>query len=232
MDIKSIIDKFRMYGPFIFIRHAIYEVYLWIWMRKVKNSYSQRGEDVVIDRFLSYKKKGFYIDVGANDPIRFSNTNRFYKRGWRGINIEPDIVCYERVKSARPRDINLNLGIGTSEEWLTFFKFFPDTLSTFSEIASKKYIQRGFKLVDKVEIRVVKLSEIINTYCKKTTIDFLSIDTEGYDLVVLQSNDWKRFRPKLICVEVDQENIGITDYLLKIGYSEVFNNGLNKIFKD
>src|SRR3989344_9673220 len=96
---KDLIQKLRMYGPLVFIQFALREFYLLLWMRGVKNSYSQRGEDIVIDHLLKHKKIGFYIDVGANDPIRFSNTNRFYKRGWTGINIEPDVVCFEKIRS-------------------------------------------------------------------------------------------------------------------------------------
>lgn len=228
--IKDIIGKFKIYGPFTFIKYAIYELYLRIWMWGVKNSYSQKGEDIVIDRLLGSKKKGFYVDIGANDPIRFNNTNRFYERGWQGINIEPDTAFFEKLTSTRPKDINLNIGIGSSNKKLNLFKFFPDTLSTFSQNSAKKYIQQGFKLIGKVKIKVVKLSTVLNKYCKNTPIDFLSIDTEGYDLTVLKSNDWKRFRPKLICVEAQLKNTEVPKYLSKVGYREVFNNGLNRIF--
>lgn len=228
--IKDIISKFKIYGPFTFIKYAIYELYLRVWMWGVKNSYSQKGEDIIIDRLLGNKKKGFYIDIGANDPIRFNNTNRFYKRGWRGINIEPDAACFKKLVSARLKDINLNLGIGSSNKKLNLFKFFPTTLSTFSQNSAKKYIQQGFKLIDRVKIEVVKLSTVLDKYCKNIPIDFLSIDTEGYDLTVLESNDWRRFRPKLICVETKQNNNELIDYLSKVGYREVFNNGLNRIF--
>ena len=229
---KDLIHKLRMYGPFVFIQFALREFYLLLWMQGVKNSYSQRGEDIVIDHLLKHKKIGFYIDVGANDPIRFSNTNRFYKRGWYGINIEPDPICFEKIRSARSKDVNLNIGIGTSHKKFYFYKFFPDTLSTFSKDAAKNYIQKGFELVNKIKIEVRKLSDIIDTYCRNTPIDFISIDTEGYDLVVLKSNDWKRFRPKLVCIEAGLKNSEVTEYLQKNGYNEVFNNGLNKIFVD
>ena len=53
-------------------------------------SYSQEGEDMVLSRIFSDKNKGFYVDVGAHHPIRFSNTYKFYKLGWHGINIEPN----------------------------------------------------------------------------------------------------------------------------------------------
>lgn len=226
---KNLMHKLKMYGPLTFILYAVYELYLLIWMQRVKNSYSQSKEDIVIDDLLGRKNKGFYIDVGAYDPIRFSNTNRFYKRGWRGINIEPNTTCFEKIKSARPLDINLNIGIGTTRKKIFFFKFFPDTLSTFSQKRAREYKKQGFNLVDKTKIKTVKLSDVISIYCKNIPIDFFSIDTEGHDLSVLKSNDWTRFRPKLICIEMD-EGSEITSYLSNIGYRQIFNNGLNGIF--
>ena len=54
-------------------------------------SYSQEGEDMVLRSFFEGQKnyKGFFVDVGAHHPYRFSNTLHFYKKGWRGINIDP-----------------------------------------------------------------------------------------------------------------------------------------------
>jgi hypothetical protein len=75
------------------------------------NSYSQYGEDKIIDRLLGYKKSGFYINVGANHPYRFSNTYMFYKKGYRGVNIEPNPISFEKFL-IRKGDINLNIGIG------------------------------------------------------------------------------------------------------------------------
>jgi len=56
-----------------------------------KKSYSQDGEDVVLASFYENMKnyRGFYVDIGAHHPVRFSNTWMFYKNGWKGINIDP-----------------------------------------------------------------------------------------------------------------------------------------------
>jgi hypothetical protein len=54
----------------------------------LNQSYSQEGEDMVLYRTFETVKEGFYVDVGAHHPDRFSNTYKFYKQGWRGINID------------------------------------------------------------------------------------------------------------------------------------------------
>ena len=78
-------------------------------------SYAQNFEDVMLHRALRDVKKGFYIDVGANDPVVDSVTKAFYDSGWRGINIEPVKEFYEKLQQDRPDDINLQLAARASK---------------------------------------------------------------------------------------------------------------------
>src|SRR5829696_7661265 len=76
-----------------------------------RKSYSQEGEDLILERIFLEQKKGFYVDVGAHHPKRFSNTFLFYKLGWFGINIDAMPGSMSAFESARPRDINLEVAI-------------------------------------------------------------------------------------------------------------------------
>lgn len=241
-NLKKLIAALRVYGLRRFVGHFLYEVYLF-WMRNVRGSYSQAREDLVLDSLLGNKRKGFYVDVGAGDPNRFNNTKRFYLRGWRGINIDPDPDCYRRLVKTRNRDINLNLGIRETQRRMYLFKFLPDTLSTFSNAKASEYQRLGFKLIRKIRIDTRKLSDVLNRYHKNKTIDFISIDTEGQEYAVLKGNDWKNFRPRIICIEISRKDLMgnpikpkdeklILNFLSKYGYKERFNNGLNRIFVD
>src|SRR3989344_8171155 len=100
---------------------------------KPKYSYSQLGEDLILDFFLKGKGSGFYVDVGAYHPINLSNTYKFYKRGWSGINIEPNYTKFRLFEEQRSKDINLNIGIGGASLKAQFFVFDADTLSAFSK---------------------------------------------------------------------------------------------------
>ena len=86
-----------------------------------------------MDALLNCKPSGFYVDIGANDPQLLSNTQRFYKKGWTGINIEPNIIQYKKFIEMRPNDINLNVGIGSSNKEMDFYILTADTLSTFDK---------------------------------------------------------------------------------------------------
>ncbi len=232
----SLIKKVRIYGLRTSLIYTYSEINRMIFSL-TKKSYSQDGEDLFIDMLLKKRGKGFYVDVGAYDPTRFSNTKRFYDRGWTGINIEPDTINYEKFKKERKRDINLNVGIGTRSQKLTFYKFFPDTLSTFSPTSARQYKALGYKLILKKRVDVLPLSNILKKHCKVKTVDFFSIDTEGLDLTVLKSNNWKLYSPQIICIEskTHRGNSGdefekIDRYLVGKGYSQRFCNNVNAIY--
>lgn len=193
-------------------------------------SYSQYAEDLFIDRFLGYPKHGFYVDVGANQPTYLNNTNRFYERGWRGINIEPDTNNFNLLEKNRPRDINLNIGVSNVEDEITLYVCEENTLSTFSKETAEKLSREGHKIVEERKIGVFKLSSIFGNH-KIKEIDFMTIDTEGYDQEVLMGNDWSIFRPKLICIEDNDVNEHDTFFKTK-NYKKVDFNGLNSFFAD
>ena len=69
-------------------------------------SYAQNFEDVMLARAFAGKTEGFYVDVGAMDPVDGSVTKYFYELGWSGINIEPDEEYYKRLVADRKRDCN------------------------------------------------------------------------------------------------------------------------------
>ena len=166
-------------------------------------SYSQEGEDLIVNRFLENKEKGFYVDVGAHHPKRFSNTFNFYKRGWSGLNIDAMPRSMDLFKIERPRDINLEIGVSKEKGELIYYMFNEPALNTFSRTeAEKKDGLRDYKIIEKRKILTYPLKEIFEKHLQeKQQIDFMTIDVEGLDLEVIESNDWKKYRPNLLLVE-------------------------------
>jgi FkbM family methyltransferase len=169
----------------------------------VTNSFSQEGEDMILKRIFDGRTQGLYVDVGAHDPIRFSNTYYFYKLGWQGINIEPNPNGIASFNSVRKRDINLQLGIAEESGTLTYHWFSDPALNTFnSELAHSRIVNTSYKLLYTSEIQVERLDLTLSKHlAPNTEIDFLTIDVEGLDFSVLRSNDWQRYRPKYVLVE-------------------------------
>ncbi len=176
-------------------------------------SYSQEGEDMILNRIFENNTSGFYVDVGAHHPFRFSNTYFFYKRGWRGINIDALPGSMETFDKFRPRDINIEQPVAKSEQLLTYYSFNEPALNGFSKALSmQRHGKNGYFIKEEIQLKTVMLSTILDKYLpKRTIIDFLSIDVEGFDLDILLSNDWKNYIPKVILIEILESSIAKID---------------------
>ena len=171
----------------------------------IQRSYSQEGEDLILSRLFGDRMDGFYIDVGAHHPKRFSNTYYFYLRGWRGINIDPMPGSMQIFNKLRKRDINLEIPIFNERKKLKYFQFNESALNGFSaSLSAERNGKQGFKIINVIEIEGVPLKELLLEHMPVdiNTIDFMSIDVEGCDFEVLQSNDWITYRPKVLLVEL------------------------------
>jgi FkbM family methyltransferase len=203
-------------------------------------SYSQEGEDMILRRLFGLKSDGFYVDVGAHHPRRYSNTNFFYKLGWSGINIEPNPDAMRVFRSGRRRDINLELGVSDRAGLLKYHVFEEPALNTFDEAVAKSRLENTpYKLKNIVDVRVERLDDILTENLPRgREIDFLSIDVEGLDFKVLQSNDWQRFRPKCVIVEAlgsPLEHIkesAVYLYMVRQGYELIAKTFNSLIFRE
>jgi FkbM family methyltransferase len=167
-------------------------------------AYSQEGEDMILRRMFERKSIGFYVDVGAHHPKRFSNTYFFYKRGWTGINIDAMPGSMKLFKKFRNKDINLEIPLASKEQLLTFFSFNEPALNSFSkELSEGRNGKNGYFIKDEINLSTQKLSTVLDNFLPNgTEIDFLSIDVEGFDLDVLYSNNWEKYKPKVILIEI------------------------------
>jgi FkbM family methyltransferase len=203
-----------------------------------KKSYSQEGEDMILRRIFEKKEKGFYVDVGAYHPKRFSNTYYFYKKGWKGINIDAMPGSMKNFKKLRPRDINLEFAISNKREKLTYYMFNEPALNGFSEEISRyrENQNNNYKIIAKKVIETKTLKEVLEKFLPTDCdIDFMNIDVEGMDYKVLSSNDWSKYRPNVILVESINtdfqkfENNKIYKFLKKEKYS-FFAKTFNTLF--
>lgn len=216
------------------IPKSIYTL-LWIlFKRKYTRSYSQSGEDMILNTIFCNTKKGFYVDIGANNPWIQSNTCFFYEKGWNGINIDATPGSMKQFNFRRKRDINLEIPISDTKETLKYYMFEPSFYNTFNAEISMKLKD---KLIDTKELNTRKLSLILDNYCPNQEIDFLSIDTEGFDLKILKSNNWDKYRPKIIVIEVHApvcrcsfKNTEIGKFLEKNNYTFYCNTTVNILF--
>jgi FkbM family methyltransferase len=199
-------------------------------------SYSQEGEDLILERIFINRETGFFIDIGAHHPFRFSNTYLFYKKGWKGINIDPNPNSKQLFDAMRPRDINVELGISDQKGELNYYNFQEKALNTFSEPLAKQYLDGNWKLENIIKIQTITLAEILNTHLSSNQrIDFMTVDVEGLEKEVLSSNDWAKYKPEMILVEMLDSSINslseteIARFLFGLGYF-LFAKTFNTVF--
>jgi FkbM family methyltransferase len=171
--------------------------------------YSQFGEDVVLRVLVGDKiKNGFYVDIGAYHPRHLSNTYYFYKKGWKGINIDANQNSIRAFKMLRPRDINVNAAISDKDsDGVTFYSWNSvyDTISLDeAEIIRKKIGPEKAQY----KIPSLRLESVLDKYFPAgQSLDILNVDAEGCDLEVLKSNNWDKYKPKFIIVEDHRSDI-------------------------
>jgi FkbM family methyltransferase len=206
--------------------------------RSSRKSYAQEGEDLILDRLMDNVATGFYVDVGSHHPFRFSNTYLFYRRGWKGICIDPLPNSKALFNKWRPRDLAIEVGVSVDSSNMKYYLFNESALNTFDPVlASERDGMRDYKITETRTVQTLPLSGILNTYLPvNQNIDFLTVDTEGLDLQVLQSNDWQRFRPRFVvseCLKADLIYMcddPVVDYLASVGYRAYAKTGNSVVF--
>jgi FkbM family methyltransferase len=189
--------KFRFWGPLRANRFHGYRL-----------SHSLFGEDMVVRSLLGNRKDGFYVDVGAHHPVFDSNTYHLYNVGWKGINIDAAPGSMVLFRVLRPRDANLEVCISTGKKKEVFYLFDSAEYNTVDPEMAERAQLSGRILKGTCEVEAATLDSILDEYLPSGThIDYLNIDIEGLDEVVLQSMDWQRYRPSVISFEHHVEEI-------------------------
>lgn len=197
-------------------------------------TYAQNREDLLLMGFFDEDEIGFYVDVGAEAPDDLSVTRIFYDKGWSGINIEPIKKQYDLFVEARPRDINLNIGIAAKSGQMKFREYEGTGYSTLSNSMKVEHLNSDEKFTKQFvdyTISVKTLKGILREN-KVSSIQFLKIDVEGFESEVLGSNDWEKYRPEVICIEANHIKNDWRGVLKDNSYSFVFFDGLNEYYAD
>ncbi len=198
-------------------------------------SYAQNFEDVMLWRALGHVQDGFYIDVGASDPVLDSVTCAFHERGWRGINVEPGEGPFARLVQARPGDVNLPLAVGEAPGEQAFFRVGEDSgLSTGSADFARRHAEAGWATSERT-VGVTTLARICAEHVHGP-VHFLKVDAEGAERAVLAGADFTRWRPWVVLLEATEPNSQATTHgeweglLDAAGYRFAYFDGLNRFY--
>tara|TARA_Y100000590_G_scaffold368085_1_gene428507 strand:- start:1524 stop:2120 length:597 start_codon:yes stop_codon:yes gene_type:complete len=191
------------------------------------------GEDLQVKKYFNNKKDGFYIDVGAYHPVHRNNTMLLYENGWEGINVDISYFSIKLFNHLRPKDTNLNLAISKTNGYVEMY--YQKKLSQLPTIKKENANNVFTGKIKNKKILSKTLTEVLNKskYSEKK-IDFLDIDAEGADLDVLESLDFSKYSPELICVEYigkDKKDSNIFKFLINNGYENIWSGVFSHLFK-
>ena len=190
-----------------------------------RTSFAQQGEDLVLERIIQnilgwdLNEKRIYVDVGAYHPINNSVTYLLYKRKWTGIAFDPSEISKNLFNKYRPRDIFINAAVGEEDNAVVDF-FFPKKNDFVMENTK---IPKENKEYIKQKVNQINLNNELNRK-NINNFDLINIDVEGSEFEILNSLDLKKFKPRIIIIEIHAKNIHEAlnteeaKYLIQEGY--------------
>ena len=221
------------------LRHKIWKCERnFFWNEKF---HSLSGQDKILkNHFFKNKKKGFFVEIGAFDGVEGSNCYYFENmQAWQGIAVEASKNHFSKLKKNR-KCRALNFAISSLEKEVEFYDV-EGELAQMSGINDKNYTTKEFvekdtkSKINKYKIKTTTFNKIIPS---DKIIDYLSIDTEGNEIDILETIDFSIYTIKVISVENNlHANINFNSFFEKrdfsffdrVGSDEIFYN--NKFFK-
>lgn len=235
---KNFFLNLAIKNNFLYKIYLVYNLYIRNFKYLIKESYSQFGEDIFLEKYFN-KKKGFFVDLGCHHPFRYNNTFRLYKLGWRGLNIDLNHISIDLFNLMRPKDNNICIAISDKIKKIKFY--IPNKNLISPEITTdynftKKYKKHHGSNYDSFLTESITWSFLEKKYRKYfKKIDLLKIDIEGSDLKILKTINLKKVSPDLIMIEAPDFDKKIRkkilNYLKLKNYIIVYDNKLNIIFK-
>ena len=197
-------------------------------------SYAQNFEDVMLWRALKHVENGFYIDLGAQDPVIDSVSLAFHEHGWRGVHVEPTPHYARMLLAQRPGDVVIEAAVADEAGLITFFEIPETGISTGDPQIAQQHREQGFEIRE-ITVPCVRLSSIFKS-CGARDIHWLKIDVEGFELSALASWGKSAARPWIVVVESTLPMSQIDSHqqweslLLKRGYTHAYFDGLNRYY--
>lgn len=193
--------------------------------------YSQKDEDIAILRSVAHLPTGRFLDIGAYDGIRYSNTYALVEKGWSGIMVEPGLEAFQALLGNHGGNEKLTLihAAITVEAGAKKFWNCPTTFSTTEPSNRDKFIHEGFS--QPFWVQGMSLEQLWYGFCcAGGSLDVLSIDTEGTSVDLFKRFLARGFaRPRCICVEHDGRKSEVMQAI--VGYKVIMENEENIVLE-
>jgi FkbM family methyltransferase len=189
----------------------------------VQTIFSNWVEDRLLAEFFAASQSGFFVEVGANEPQRGSQTWQFEQAGWSGILVEPQPELVERLRQNRRALVVAAACSSPGKAGAKMTLYLSGPHSSFK----RELVVIGAAVRGELIVPVRTLDSILSEASAPTPIDFVSIDVEGHEVEVLRGFDIARWRPRLILIEDHVTNLATHRFLKHAGYRLIRRTGLN-----
>jgi FkbM family methyltransferase len=191
--------------------------------RHVRQFRNGPGIETALVRAFFGGAPGYYVDVGANDPVIDSQTHHLEGLGWTGLLIEPDPDCARRLREQRCGTV---VEVACSSRENAGRDLLLQRAGAHSTLELQP-IARGAVARDTVAVRCDTLDAVLRAHGAAPGFDFLSVDIEGHELVALSGFDFAYWRPRLILLEDHVTGLAKHGLLSANGYRLIMRTGLN-----
>jgi len=188
--------------------------------------FGQYHQDRFVAELFDQKRGGFFVDIGANDGVSFSNTYYFENfLGWSGIAFEPHPIVYRQLSASRTC-ATVNAGVGPANTIMKFscvdvgaamLSGFTETFDSGHRRRIRREVRKAGVKIREIDVPTLRLADVMADH-KRDTIDYLSLDTEGGELEILRSIDFDRFYVRCLSIENNSKNLAIHRYMSGLGF--------------
>ncbi len=159
-------------------------------------------------------RKGYFVEVGANDPHERSQTWHLEQAGWTGVLIEPQPELAKRLRALRTAKVFAVACSSPDNAGRTLPLHVAGPLSALD----RERMAPGAAPETVIQVPVKTLNSVLEEAGAHPGFDFLSIDVEGHEIEVLRGFDIARWRPRLILLEDHVADLSKHSYLKSAGY--------------
>jgi len=190
------------------------------------NSRAQLFQDLMVLFFLREKRNGYFVEFGATDGVDLSNTVVLEKLfQWRGLLAEPAKRWHAALKDNRSAAIDTRCVWSDSGQQLEFRETDIGELSTLVDLVDKDFNREGRVKGTNYPVETISLNDLLQAHNCPKEIDYMSIDTEGSELAILQAFDFSNYDIKIMTVEhngVEPNRQEIFNLLTANGFVRIF----------
>lgn len=191
--------------------------------RAVSAVFKPEFEPALVREFFRDRPRGFFVEVGANDPKKDSQSYHLEEAGWTGILVEPlpDLAAeLRRQRTAQVFEVACSSPDRAGQIMRlhvagAFSSFDPNLAVT------------GMRADRTIDVKVRTLDDVLSEGNAPMPIDLMSVDVEGHELEVLSGFDFERWKPRLVLLEDHVSNLDKHRFMTRAGYALMRRSGLN-----